>query len=317
MTLVQVALDLTSVEEALEVARSCVEAGVHVLEAGTPLIKAEGERAVEVLSREFPERMVVADTKTMDVGELEARMVLEAGGDVGCVLGAAPEETISAFVKEMHKEAAGALVDTIGCDPSDVLEKINGIEETPDYLLLHAAIDEPIHGGELLEDTDVDDDADVGLAVAGGLNPERIEDIDGVDLVVVGGYITGAEDPREAAEEVLKAAGSEPYTYRPTGPEAEFLREFRLGKVVALVGGDDPLEPALNLVRWRRPGAEIARVEDPEEVPERGDVLVVEGADAWSGDELNRVTSRFPKVVLLADDNVLKLHGVADAVVEL
>ncbi len=316
MTLVQVALDFTSLEEALDVARSCVEAGIQVLEAGTPLIKAEGERAIRALSEEFPERLIVADTKTMDVGKLEARMVLKAGGDVGCVLGAAPEETISSFVGKMHRSAAGALVDTIGCDPEDVVEKLSRIEEPPDYLLLHAAIDEPIHGGELLEDADVDD-VDVGLAVAGGLTPERIDEIDGVDLIIVGGYITGAEDPEGAARDVLEAAGSEPYRYRPNPSEIEFLRSLRRHDVVAAIEpGNEVLNAALNILKWRRPNLEVAEAGDLSEVPDGGDVLVVKGADGWSGGDLKKAVDGFRKVILVADDNVLKLHGIADAVVE-
>ena len=40
--IIQISLDLTNIDEALEVARAAVRAGVDWLEAGTPLILAEG-----------------------------------------------------------------------------------------------------------------------------------------------------------------------------------------------------------------------------------------------------------------------------------
>ncbi|HSH78319.1 MAG TPA: orotidine 5'-phosphate decarboxylase / HUMPS family protein, partial [Herpetosiphonaceae bacterium] len=64
--IVQISLDLTSIEEALATARIAVQAGVDWLEAGTPLLLAEGLHAVRALRREFPDHPIVADLKTMD-----------------------------------------------------------------------------------------------------------------------------------------------------------------------------------------------------------------------------------------------------------
>ena len=52
--IVQISLDLTSLDEALETAAIAVEAGVDWLEAGTPLLLAEGLRAVETASPPLP-----------------------------------------------------------------------------------------------------------------------------------------------------------------------------------------------------------------------------------------------------------------------
>ena len=48
-TIVQISLDLTSIPEALETARLAMRAGVDWLEAGTPLIIAEGMNGVRAL----------------------------------------------------------------------------------------------------------------------------------------------------------------------------------------------------------------------------------------------------------------------------
>ena len=47
--IIQISLDLTNIDEALEVARAAVRAGVDWLEAGTPLILAEGLHGVRAL----------------------------------------------------------------------------------------------------------------------------------------------------------------------------------------------------------------------------------------------------------------------------
>jgi D-arabinose 1-dehydrogenase-like Zn-dependent alcohol dehydrogenase len=61
--IVQISLDVTSLDEALETAAIAVDAGVDWLEAGTPLLLAEGLRAVQQLRRRFPDHPIVADIR--------------------------------------------------------------------------------------------------------------------------------------------------------------------------------------------------------------------------------------------------------------
>ena len=92
--LVQVALDFVDLPHALEVAREAVAGGADWIEAGTPLIKAEGLAAVRALKAEFPDKTIVADMKTMDAGRTEVEYAAKAGADVVGVLGAASDSTI-------------------------------------------------------------------------------------------------------------------------------------------------------------------------------------------------------------------------------
>jgi len=96
--IVQLSLDLTSLEEAIETAEIGVAAGVDWLEAGTPLLLAEGLRAVEGLRKCFPDHPIVADLKTMDGGYLEAEMMAKAGANFVVVMGRAHEATIRRVV---------------------------------------------------------------------------------------------------------------------------------------------------------------------------------------------------------------------------
>ena len=77
--IVQISLDLTSLDEALETAAMAVAAGVDWLEAGTPLLLARGCARSKALRRRFPDVPIVADLKTMDGGYLEAEMMAQAG----------------------------------------------------------------------------------------------------------------------------------------------------------------------------------------------------------------------------------------------
>lgn len=77
--IVQISLDLTDLAEALSTAEVALCAGVDWLEAGTPLLLAEGLHGVRALRQRFPSVPIVADLKTMDGGYLEAEMMAKAG----------------------------------------------------------------------------------------------------------------------------------------------------------------------------------------------------------------------------------------------
>ena len=97
--IVQISLDIISIPEALETARLAMRSGVDWLEAGTPLIIAEGMNGVRALRGEFPNVPIVADLKTMDGGWLEAEIMAKAGATHVVVMERAHPETIKMVVK--------------------------------------------------------------------------------------------------------------------------------------------------------------------------------------------------------------------------
>jgi 3-hexulose-6-phosphate synthase len=92
--LVQVSLDLKTLDDGLRMAAIAVEAGADWLEIGTPLVMAEGARAVRALRAEYPDHPLVADLKIMDGGYGEATMFAEAGADAVVVMGRAHDATV-------------------------------------------------------------------------------------------------------------------------------------------------------------------------------------------------------------------------------
>src|SRR5688572_33404706 len=93
--IVQISLDLTNIDEALETAALAMRAGVDWLEAGTPLILAEGLHGVRKLRDAFPGVPIVADLKTMDGGYLEAEAMAKAGATHVVVRARAHDEPIT------------------------------------------------------------------------------------------------------------------------------------------------------------------------------------------------------------------------------
>jgi 3-hexulose-6-phosphate synthase len=139
--IVQISLDLTSISEALDNAHKAVRAGVDWLEAGTPLILAEGLRAVEALHNEFPGRPIIADLKTMDGGYLEAEMMAKAGATHVVVMARAHPATIKAVVKAGQDHGVKIMGDDLGCeDKTDAARLMEALGV--DYVIHHVGYDE-------------------------------------------------------------------------------------------------------------------------------------------------------------------------------
>src|SRR5215470_5838601 len=139
--IVQISLDLTSLDEALETAAIAVEAGVDWLEAGTPLLLAEGLRAVEQLRQRFPKHPIVADLKTMDGGYLEAEMMAKAGADFVVVMGRAHEATIRRVVDAGRAFGVKVMGDNLGA--LDRIECAKWMESLGvDVIVHHIGFDE-------------------------------------------------------------------------------------------------------------------------------------------------------------------------------
>ena len=113
---VQVSLDLTTIDEALEVAQVAVEAGVHWLEAGTPLVLAEGVHAIRALHERFPAHPIVADLKIMDGGGLETALAAQAGASFVVVMSQAHDATVRAVVKAAAEHGVRVMGDVLACE---------------------------------------------------------------------------------------------------------------------------------------------------------------------------------------------------------
>jgi len=199
-------MDVLTTADALALAGKVAE-HVDIIELGTPLIKAEGLRAVTAIKEAHPDKIVFADLKTMDAGELEADIAFSAGADLVTVLGTAGDSTIAGAVKAARAHGKGVVVDLIGvADKAARAREVTALGA--EFVEMHAGLDEQAEDGFTFQ-TLLTDGADSGVAfsVAGGVSVSTIEAVQrsGASVAVAGGAIYGAPDPAAAAA-ALRAA---------------------------------------------------------------------------------------------------------------
>ncbi len=214
-TIVQISLDLTSKEEALETAEMALRAGVDWLEAGTPLIIAEGMYGVRALRQRFPQTPIVADLKTMDGGYLEAEMMAKAGATHVVVMAQAHEETIRCVVKAGKDFGVQVMGDNMVC--ADMVAGAKRLEDLGcDFVIHHIGYDERrgIAARGLRMPSPLDQLREVVQAVSvpvqavGGLSLEQAVQTPeyGAPLVVLGAPLTIDADAFKTASGDLESS---------------------------------------------------------------------------------------------------------------
>ncbi|MCX8038955.1 MAG: orotidine 5'-phosphate decarboxylase [Planctomycetota bacterium] len=230
---VQLALDAVNLEPALRVAREAVPAGIALVEAGTPLIKSVGLEAVRRLRAEFPERLIVADMKTMDAGRLEVEYAAKAGADLVMVLGQATDATIEECVRAARHHGVAVGCDLVAC-PDPVARARQSEALGVDLLSVHVPIDQQMLGLEPFAVlAEVAAAVSLPVACAGGLTAASVGRAvaAGARICIVGGAIAKAADARRAAEEVLAALQGA----APSAPARQRLGRERIREVLARV----------------------------------------------------------------------------------
>ncbi len=206
----EVALDIPDWRRVEAIIKALPRSDAIVLEAGTPLIKRYGVEVIQKIHQLRPESVVIADMKTLDVGNIEARMAGDATADVIGCSALAPIKTIERFIDECKKIGALSLIDTLNVsNPVDVLKKL---KTKPDIVEIHRAIDieeEAYAWGSIREIREVC--GKVLIAVAGGIRLNSVEAAlkAGADILVVGRAITASKDVAGAARAFLQRMGVE------------------------------------------------------------------------------------------------------------
>ncbi|MGD9854296.1 MAG: orotidine 5'-phosphate decarboxylase / HUMPS family protein [Planctomycetaceae bacterium] len=213
--IVQISLDLTNRDEALETAALAMRAGVDWLEAGTPFILAEGLHGVRALRERFPQTPIVADLKTMDGGYLEAEMMAKAGATHVVVMARAHEETIKCVVQAGRDFGVKVMGDNLGCP--DMVEAARQLEQLGcDFIVHHIGYDERrgiVARGER-QPSPLDQLREVVAAVSipvqavGGLTLEQAIETPkyGAPLVVLGAPLTIDADAFKTADGDLESS---------------------------------------------------------------------------------------------------------------
>jgi bifunctional enzyme Fae/Hps len=206
----QVAIDIPDMEFVKKILKQIPQSDHLIIEAGTPLIKRYGLDVVQQIRKARPNAFIVADLKTLDTGNLEARMVADATADAVVISGLAPIPTMEKAIKEAKKTGIYAYIDMLNVsEPVKVLEELS---VKPDIVELHRAIDveDTAHSWDSISKMK-DIHSRLLVAVAGGIakleeGAATVKDARraGADIVVVGRAITKAKDVRLATEICLE-----------------------------------------------------------------------------------------------------------------
>ncbi|WP_202318975.1 bifunctional 5,6,7,8-tetrahydromethanopterin hydro-lyase/3-hexulose-6-phosphate synthase [Archaeoglobus neptunius] len=203
----QIAIDIPDLGEVLKVMEQIPDSDHIVFEVGTPLAKRYGSEVILKLREVKPDAFYILDLKTLDVGNLEARMAADATANAVVISGLAPISTIVKGIKEAEKTGILSYVDMMNVD--DPIKRLEEIEKTgvlPDVVELHRAIDSERSEPPWKLASEIKEKFNVLVAVAGGIRPENVEEVieAGADIIVVGRAVTKARDVEGAVRKFMQ-----------------------------------------------------------------------------------------------------------------
>ncbi|PWR69759.1 3-hexulose-6-phosphate synthase [Methanospirillum stamsii] len=224
----QVALDLVELDRAVTIAGEAVAGGADWLEAGTPLIKSEGMRAVSTLKATYPDHTIIADMKTADTGAIEVEMAAKSGADIVCVLGASDDSVIAESVRAARKYGVKIMADLISVTNPAI--RASELEQLGvDYLCAHTGIDQQMTGTDSLDLLlKVIHEVTIPVAAAGGISEKTSPGAiaAGAKIVIVGGSIIRSSDVSGSTRRIREAM-DKPLPYSgPSKNKDEEIREI-------------------------------------------------------------------------------------------
>jgi len=199
----QIALDTCNTKEALAILHDVADY-IDVIEVGTPMIIEYGMEPIRAISKEFTNKLVLADTKIMDAGEFEAELAFKAGAQIVTVMGITHDETIKGAVKAA-KNGNGKILADMMCVQNLEERSQELVNLGVDYICVHTAFD--VQGTQSPFDSLSRVQRIVGSqhsAIAGGININSVDKVVPFkpEIIIVGNGITGQEDRKESAKNI-------------------------------------------------------------------------------------------------------------------
>jgi len=203
---IQIALDRMTIEDCVSLVETTQDS-IDWIEIGTGVIKEYGMAVVRKMRTRFPEKTIVADMKTCDAGKYESLQAFHSGANISTVMGFASNATILQCLEVATEQNGEMMIDLLGVQSPERVKEIYSLGAR--LFCLHVGKDMQQDGKlatselfSLVEGLD-----DVRIAVAGGVNVDTIPGLleAGVDVIIVGSFITGSAEPKVSAESLLYA----------------------------------------------------------------------------------------------------------------
>jgi len=177
-----------------------------IIEIGTPVLKRFGLSAITTARELCPQTLILADTKTVDGGDLEAQMVFGAGAAFMTVLSVASPETITAVGERADAYGATVILDTITqSGQQNLLPPDLKLPNSYGYIALHLPQDARLaeeRATAHIEVVRAMHDLGYRVSLAGEVGLDMLDAVIEVEpeILVVGSAITGATNAREVAQ---------------------------------------------------------------------------------------------------------------------
>ncbi|MEM1630175.1 MAG: orotidine 5'-phosphate decarboxylase / HUMPS family protein [Saccharolobus sp.] len=204
----QIALDFIDINDAIKIVNQVKDFENEIIEIGTPLLKATGIEGIKKIRKIVPDKIVLADTKTADAGDVEVEIAKLGEANIMTVLGIMDNSTISSAVKKARELDILVQADLINV--KNTYERARELKELGvDIIGLHVGLDVQKSRGitiaNLRDEIAKISNLNTIISVAGGLNKDKIfELIDlPINIFVVGSAITKSNNPRKTCEELI------------------------------------------------------------------------------------------------------------------
>ena len=203
----QIAVDIADTQRIIQIADQIHDV-IDIYEVGTPVMMKEGLVPVRALKEKYPGLTVLADSKIMDGGALEAEDICRAGADIMTVLAVSDNTTIQEVIDTAHRFGKKVLVDLM-CIHDIPARSREVTQMGADYVCVHTGTDMQKRGRTPLRDlTELVSAIDPGkAAVAGGVKLETLDSYKALapGIIIAGSALYNAEDIRAAVLEMKEA----------------------------------------------------------------------------------------------------------------
>jgi len=175
---------------------------IDILEVGTPLLLFEGINAIKFFKRKFSNKIILADTKIVDAGEIEANIAFKAGADIVTVLGNSNIKTIYEAKKTAEKHNKMIMLDLIEIQKiEDIMDKIELLRNH--IIMIHTGYDSGILDfknwiGKINNNVDlIKKLSNIKIAIGGGINEDNIGNFLNMspDIIIIGRSIIYTKNP--------------------------------------------------------------------------------------------------------------------------
>ncbi len=196
----QISFDETQLDQNIEEARIIAQYA-DILEIGTLPILKWGAKAVEIFRAEFPEKILLADSKIVDRGRDAASIFAQAGADWITVMAGTNKEVIHAVCSKAHDMGKKVMLDVLDANSPGqaALEaKSLGI----DSIMFHQPYDKNETILFLEKWTMVRGNTDLPIFVSAKIDRDNIDHIVALkpDGIIIGKAILDSKDPASEAQ---------------------------------------------------------------------------------------------------------------------